>query len=183
MSGKRKWGIRLAVLLFGLLTAGILFLSGMETAQAPVEQQPDPLNAEAAERTERLLSDASVTQTMRFLRCGHSVTRRVEAGPQNHGLTFSELQEKYADWELRDFSESAVSMEKELALFCPLHYVLTAGDSGEIVLTNNRYGDGMAVEKVYQTALSQMPEETRRQLIYGIGFDSREEAEAWLGAD
>ena len=184
MNGKRKWGIRLAALLFGMLTAGVLLLSGMEKAQAPVEKGEDAQTAEeAAEEKVKLLPGASVIQTMRFLRCGHSVTRRTEAGARNEGLAFGEMREKYADWELRDFSGASVTMEKELDLFCPLHYVLTAGDSGEIVLSVNRYGDGMAVEKTYDTVLNQVSEEKREQIIYGIGFDSPEEAEAWLAGD
>lgn len=184
MNKKRKWGIRLAVLLLGALTAGILFLSGIEEAQAPTEKGDSAMDATgAAENATTLNADAAITQIMRFRRCGHSVERRIEAGTENQGLTFTRFREKYPDWTVTAFSESAAAMEKEPELFCPMHHVLSAGDSGEIVMSQNRYGDGMAVEKVLGRTLSEMPEEKREQLIYGIGFDTKEDAEAWLAAD
>lgn len=41
----------------------------------------------------------------------------------------------------------------------------------------------MAVEKVFGCTLSEMPEDKREALIYGIGFDTKEEAKAWMDAD
>ena len=48
------------------------------------------------------------------------------------------------------------------------------------MLTQNQYGDGMAVLTTYEKTLKDFDEETQEALRRGLGFDSREEAEGWL---
>ena len=71
-------------------------------------------------------------------------------------------------------------MRREIDLYCPMHAVLSVNEAGETVLTRNVYGDGMAVEKTYPWTLTDFEPEDRQALLRGIGFDSKEEAEAWL---
>ena len=73
-------------------------------------------------------------------------------------------------------------MSREIPLYCPMHEVLNVNDAGEIVLSRNVYGDGMAVTKDYHRLLQEFDEETQAQLLLGLGFDSAEEADAWLTA-
>lgn len=129
-----------------------------------------------------LLSDCEIIQTMGFLRCGHSVTRRIHPPKDITGADFSAVQQYYDLWQIESFSPSHVKMSREISLYCPMHSVLGTNEAGEIVLSKNYYGDGMAVERMYSRNIAEFDEETQEALALGIGFDSREEAEAWLAA-
>ena len=117
---------------------------------------------------------------MAFSRCGHSVTRRVNAPEALAGADFSAARDYYAAWSIESFSLENVTMRREIDLYCPMHAVLSVNEAGEAVLTRNVYGDGMAVEKTYPLWLTDFGAEDRQALLRGIGFDSQEEAEAWL---
>ena len=165
-----------------LVAAAMLMGATMQRAQAPVDENlvsPPPAR-ETAEQKVRVGKDCSVVQTMRFSRCGHSVTRRVAAPAVIQGMDFAGVQGYYALWQVQAFSEELIEMGREVSLYCPMHKVLSVNEAGEIVLTENVYGDGMAVVKTYDADIGDMREESRDQLLLGLGFDSAEEAEAWL---
>lgn len=134
----------------------------------------------AAAQGERLRTGCALMQTMRFTRCGHSVSRRIVAPDALAGADFSQTQARYDLWNLDSFSPELVEMSREIPLYCPMHYVLAVNEAGEIVLSQNQYGDGMAILHVYSAAYDALPESARAELSLGIGFDSRAEAEEWL---
>ena len=182
----RRRIFRLIRLLAGVAFMTILFLS--EAAEDPPktggETGPDQELAQlAADREESVRETCAVQQTMRFLRCGHSVTRRLQAPDDIKNKTFSQVQQRYPDWQIDHFSADAIDMSREMMLYCPMHWVLTVNDAGEAVLTKNEYGDGMALKKTYPKMLDDFSEEKREKLLTEIGFDTREEAEEWLAAD
>ena len=124
-----------------------------------------------------------VTQTMRFTLCGHSVTRRVQAPEGLIGKDFSAARDYYALWQIEQFAADAISMSREIELFCPMHRVLTVSEAGELALGRNLYGDGMAFVKGYPNAdPAAWPEEERDHLRLGIPFDTEEEADAFVAA-
>ena len=145
----------------------------VEATQAPVQN--------VLENEKKVEAGCEVTQTMGFTRCGHSVTRRITAPERVIGMDFSAFQEYYDLWQIESFSSTRVAMSREISLFCPMHQVLTVNEAGDVVLSQNQYGDGMAVLRTYPISLSQFDEETQEALRLGLGFDSEEEAAAWLG--
>lgn len=172
-----------------LLAAAFLLLT--PAAQAPLEISGDegalatpaaPV-MDAANAGERLAPDCEILQTMCFSRCGHSVARRIHPPAEIAGADFAGTQAYYDLWQIEDFSAQAVSMRREIALYCPMHQVAGVNEAGEVVISENRYGDGMAVVLETGRQLDAFPEEKRRALLLGEGFDSREAALAWLGAD
>ena len=128
----------------------------------------------------RLRQGCVILQTMGFTRCGHSVTRRIDAPAGVIGADFPQTQAYYSLWQVESFSPDQVTMTREIDLFCPMHKVLSVNEAGEIVLTHNVYGDGMAVDQTYGRSIGDFDEDTRRRLLLGLGFDTREDAEAWL---
>jgi len=133
--------------------------------------------------TERIRAGCQVTQTMLFTRCGHSVTRRVQAPERLAGQGFSQAQAYYDLWQIEEFSPDNMRMSREIDLYCPMHRVLTANEAGEAVLTRNVYGDGMAVEKTYPDAdVTRWNEQDREKLRLGIAFDMEKEADAFVAS-
>ena len=181
---KRKWGgvFRVVWVTAAVLAAALLLWP--RDAEAPVrekaEELPTPPAASVAGEGQKIEKDCQIIQTMAFSRCGHSVTRRVSAPDSLVGEDFEKALEYYDAWSVESFSTENVTMRREIDLFCPMHAVLSVNDAGEAVLTKNVYGDGMAVEKTYALTLSDFETEDKQALLRGIGFDSREEAEAWL---
>ena len=105
---------------------------------------------------------------------------RVSAPEALAGADFNAARDYYEAWSVESFSPENVTMRREIDLYCPMHAVLSVNEAGEAVLTRNVYGDGMAVEKTYTVTLTEFGPEDRQALLRGIGFDSKEEAEAWL---
>ena len=128
------------------LTVGLM----TETAKAPEMSPPaltatPPVSIGAAEQKAKVASGCEVIQTMAFTRCGHSVTRRVLAPEALTGADFAASQDYYNLWQLESFSPERLEMRREIPLFCPIHTVVGVNEAGDVVLTRNMYGDGMAV--------------------------------------
>ena len=163
-------------LAFGLMT---------ETAEAP-ETAPKILNVSppasvgAAEQKAKVAPGCEIIQTMAFTRCGHSVTRRVLAPDALTGADFAAVQDYYELWQLESFSPDRLEMRREIPLFCPIHTVVGVNEAGDAVLMRNMYGDGMAVVKDTARTLDGFDPDMREELLCGIGFDTEQQAEAWL---
>ena len=181
---KTKWGVvfRWAWITAAAIAAALLLLPW--DAQAPVQEKaetlPTPPAASVAGDGQRMAGNCQIIQTMAFSRRGHSVTRRISAPEALAGADFGAARAYYDVWSIDSFSPYSVIMRREIDLYCPMHAVLSVNEAGEAVLTRNVYGDGMAVEKTYALTLTDFSPEDRQALLRGIGFDSKEEAEAWL---
>lgn len=157
----------------------------METARAPETESPaliasPPPAIGAAEQSAKIAAGCEIIQTMAFTRCGHSVTRRVEAPDALIGKDFTAAQDYYGLWQIESFAPEHLDMQREVPLFCPIHTVAGVNEAGEVVLSRNMYGDGMAVTKDTGRALDAFSSETQEALLLGLGFDSEQDAEAWL---
>ena len=136
----------------------------------------------AADTAGRISKGCEIIQTMGFSRCGHSVTRRVAAPAEAIGADFAQAQAYYDLWQIEAYAPASIVMSREIPLYCPMHQVLGVSEAGEIVLSRNVYGDGMAVTAAYGIGLEDVAEDKREALLVGLGFDSQAEAEAWLAA-
>lgn len=164
--------------LWAVFVMAVFIGLGIANAHEPQEQLlPQPTVVPAAEQPS-LNAGAQVYQTMLFTRCGHSVSRRTDAAVAVQGASFEAVRSYYDVWTILEMTEEKVEMERQIGLFCPMHKVVSLTDSGQIVLAENRYGDGMAILKIYDAAAPD--EETRNLLLAGQGFDSEEMAEIWL---
>ena len=156
-----------------------------ETAKAPELEAPtlsatQPPAVGAAEQGAKVAAACEIIQTMAFTRCGHSVTRRVLAPDALTGTDFAAAQDYYGLWQIESFSPDRLEMRREIPLFCPIHTVVGVNEAGAAVLMRNMYGDGMAVVKDTARTLDGFDPDMREELLRGIGFDTEQQAEAWL---
>lgn len=183
----KRWGVmRLAVTTLALAAVALGLM--MRQARAPAADEwagepetPAPA-AEALENGARIRPTCAVIQTMGFSRCGHSVTRRVNAPAALVGGDFAAVQSYYDLWQIEACTPEQITMSREIPLYCPMHQVLAVNEAGEIVLTHNAYGDGMAVVTTYPLSVDDLSPDAREALLAGKGFASREEAETWLAS-
>ena len=176
---ERHRGFRVVTALTAALILGLLALlyspRGGNEIKGPI--------LDAAEDGVRVSENCQVIQTMGFSRCGHSVTRRLTVPGELAGADFQAVQAHYSLWRIEGFAADQIEMTREIPLYCPAHRVLSVSESGQIVLTFNAYGDGMAVEKTYEDlSIGDFSPEEQEKLLPGLGFDTREDAEAWLRA-
>ncbi|MCI5566142.1 MAG: hypothetical protein MR400_10725 [Clostridiales bacterium] len=179
---KGKMGARMmrlgaiALLGLGVWAGGMTMLR----AKAPVEDAPAPPMQNVDATHSRIGAGCEILQTMCFTPCEHSVSRRIQAPQEAVGMTFEETKNYYSLWQIMDFSPEKVSMRREIALYCPMHYVAMSNEAGDVVVCQNYYGDGMAVIEETNRQISDFADETRQSLVQGVPFDTREEARAWI---
>lgn len=172
----------MALLIFclsvGLMSKGT---EGTMDENDSAQELPVPGIAQSAADTGGSVEqNCEIIQTMGFSRCGHSVTRRIHPPEQLIGKDFAAAKQYYELWQVESFSQTRMEMKREIDLFCPMHVVLCANVAGEIVISRNIYGDGMAVEKTFDRNLSDFQEEIQDQLMQGMGFEEEADAIAWL---
>ena len=171
-----------------LLTAGaVILILGLttETAKAPESNPPalsvsPPPAASVSEQGVMVAPNCEIIQTMAFSFCGHSVTRRIAVPEALVGKGFEAVQQYYDLWQIESYAPEHIDMRREIPLFCPIHTAAGVNEAGNVVLSRNVYGDGMAVIRDTGKALEDFSPEDREKLLLGIGFDSGAEAEAWL---
>lgn len=127
---------------------------------------------------ERLVEKATVSQTMHFQRCRHAVERRIKIPETLIGANFDDVTAYYDQWLIQSMTGDSLVMERYIDLYCPAHVVLSMDEAGQVVLAENRYGDGMAILKAVNT--TPVDDETRKMLIAGMGFENEKEAMKWL---
>ncbi|MBR6524773.1 MAG: hypothetical protein IKT57_02250 [Clostridia bacterium] len=125
----------------------------------------------------------TMVQTYRFIPCGHQVTRRVMLPGELVGENFDTVAGHYENWRLDTFSAAQVTMSRDEKIYCPMHVVLMPDEAGQVALFKNVYGDGMAYEEGTEYNMMDFSQETQQALFEGVGFDSRDEALAWLRAE
>ncbi len=134
-----------------------------------------------ASSTRKNVEDGCVlTQTIRYARCGHEVTRRLEADREYKGCTLEQMQQAFSEWSITSFSPSEIVMNCTMQLFCPDHLVVMPDGAGVLGVYENAYGDGYALKNQLDTPVSALPEDVREHVHLGVGFGSAQEIEAWL---
>lgn len=180
MSGMKERAQLLFRLFSGLRFAGVVLLTALVLVFCALLFRGGEEAADVSRAGQVVASDCLLVQTMRFTRCLHQVTRRVNVTQNAVGLDRAGLEKRYKEWQLETFSEGEVTMSKDVELFCPMHYVLMADESGGLAAYQNRYGDAMAWLETLPGAMSDYDAATQERLLLGIGYDSMEKLKAAL---
>ena len=128
----------------------------------------------------RTQENCALEQTYRFMPCGHTVTRRIQLPDSLRGADFEQVQHYYHQWQVDAFSPYCIALSRDEEIYCPMHYVLMTDETGRLGIFQNVYGDGLALVQQLDAMIGNFNEEMREKLYAGIGFDSAEDAEAWL---
>lgn len=152
-----------------LVAAGAIFFSmrGVRTGDA------------SAPRPDMVAAGSHLAQTIRYIRCGHEVQRRIDTPPDWVGLTKDGVAGRMDSiFRMTAFSPELIEMEAGLDLFCPQHQVLMLGADGTLGVYHNAYG--FAMERMRDARINRMDEELRAELVRGLAFDSLEALDMWL---
>ncbi|GHU67294.1 hypothetical protein FACS1894184_06880 [Clostridia bacterium] len=168
----------LAIILVGLSVLTLTIALSRGAGFGAVDE--DGLTTGSADSS-RVAAGAVQLQTIHYQRCGHSVTRTIDAPPEWAGMRSDELSAKLdMSWRVSDFASDRITMSKNVILFCPQHYVLMPDETGQVCVWTNRYGEGMEKVRDTTTSLADLPEVQRELVRSGMAFDSDGQADEYL---
>lgn len=156
------------------------WLSAEATAQ-PHAPQGLPAGADLSERTGQ---GGMLHRTLYYAPCGHSVQRRESLPASLVGLTRSALEKEIAGVivgaKVTGFSAQEVDISVEMAIPCPLHWVLRKGENGRLQVLQNMTGEALSVVRESDEAFDLLPGEAQEQLLEGMVFDDVQMLEGYL---
>ena len=68
----------------------------------------------------------------------------------------------------------------EMAIPCPLHWVLRKGENGRLQVLQNMTGEALSVVRESDEAFDLLPGEAQEQLLEGMVFDDVQMLEGYL---
>ena len=116
----------------------------------------------------RTQSGCMLHRTLFYAPCGHSVQRREPMPAQLIGLSWQALEAEIGDVlpgaMITGFSASEVDATFSMPIPCPLHWVLDAGESGSLIVLQNRDGEALSAVRETDVPLDRLTQEQRAAL-------------------
>lgn len=109
------------------------------------EEMQNELIATTAEQ-EKVSPNAFLTKKITYSSCGHTTSQYLEIPEEMVNLTKTDLEEKYPDWTVEEFSDTEIVLSKEEAGECGEHFVVKEEDG--IIVIYEVLQDG--TEKEYE---------------------------------
>lgn len=134
----------------------------------------------ASGQREKVEEACVLLQTIHYDRCGHEMTRRIQADKEYYGATLQQMQQAYADWAITSFAPTEIVMSRRMPIFCPDHLVVMPDGAGVLGVYRNEYGEGYALQKQLEVPLTDLTEALLETVHLGLGFGSMTDIESWL---
>lgn len=103
------------------------------------------INNEIVEETntneEKISPNAFITYKIKYKKCGHETTEYREIPKELVNLTKAELQEKYDEWKIEEFSDTNIILKKESKDSCDEHFILKDKDGIVTVFKKDENGE------------------------------------------
>lgn len=95
---------------------------------------------------EKISPNASIIFQITYQKCGHTTSKYQDVPEELVNLTEKALQEKYYDWEIKEFSDTQITLSKQEEGSCGEHYIVR--DKDGVVTIYEVLDDGS--EKEYE---------------------------------
>jgi len=152
-------------------------------ADNPTAQPVADLPA-GADLSERTSGGCMLHRTLYYAPCGHSVQRREKLPAQLTGLSRAALEQEIAGVipgaAVTGFSGAEVDIALSTDIPCPLHWVLKNGESGLLVVMQNRSGEALEVVRETDVPLGRVSEAEIESIREGRVFDDVQALEGYL---
>jgi len=140
-----------------------------------------PAGADLSERTS---GGCMLHRTLYYAPCGHSVQRREALPAQLTGLSRQALEKEIGSVipgaAVTGFSGAEVDIALSTDIPCPLHWVLKNGESGLLVVMQNRSGEALEVVRETDVPLGRVSEAEIESIREGRVFDDVQALEGYL---
>ncbi len=103
------------------------------------------INSETVKETntkeEKISPNAFITYKIKYKKCGHETAEYKEIPKELVNLTKRELQEKYNEWNIEEFSDTNIILKKESKDSCDEHFILKDKDGIVTVFKKDENGE------------------------------------------
>lgn len=144
------------------------------------QQSGVPAGADLSERTQE---GAYLHRTLRYV-CGHSVQRREALPAQLIGLSHAALEAEIGavipEGQITGFSTEEVDVAQQMAIPCPLHWVLQLGENGKLEVLQNMTGEALKVVRTTEADTELITNEQRQALLEGVVFEDTQALEGYM---
>jgi len=134
--------------------------------------------------SERTSGGCMLHRTLYYAPCGHSVQRREALPAQLTGLSRQALEKEIGSVipgaAVTGFSGAEVDIAVSTEIPCPLHWMLASGESGRLVVMQNRNGEAMEIVRETDVPLGRVPQEALDEIRQGKIFDDVQALEGYL---
>ena len=128
---------------------------------------------------EKISPNAIIIFETKYNKCGHVLKKYENAENDLINLTQSQLQEKYSDWEIQEFSSKQIILYKEVEESCGEHYVLREKD-GYIAIYEIDENNVESLIQITQISTKYITETDLIELNKGIKVNGKEELNSTL---
>lgn len=128
---------------------------------------------------DKISPNAQITKKIYYKDCGHTINKYETVENDVVNLNRQELQEKYQDWKIEEFSDKQIIMSKEEEDSCNEHYMLREKDGNIAIYIINDDGE----EKLKETttiSMEYLTETDTIKLKAGIRVNGMEELNSAL---
>ena len=132
-----------------------------------IDDQENETIIETVTTDEKTTPSTILTLEKYYQECGHTIVTNDTIPEEAVNLTEEEVRDKYADWQLEEFSQEEVVLYKELDSFCGEHYLLTEKDGFINIYTVDENGMVTFQEKT-DLSVDYLPETDRITLKNGL---------------
>lgn len=113
--------------------------------------------------------------------CSHQVVEVYDNQTELAGKTRQEVEREYPDFQIEQFDEEQVVLEKDFSVYCEKHYILIwENDQLAVYQTQPKTGDQVKVKQMNDSATRYMTANQKKQVKQGKVFSTLEEIETYL---
>lgn len=129
---------------------------------------------EANSSEERISPNSFITLKKHYKKCNHIINEYIEVPEKLVNMTEEELKEEYKDWEIKNFSNTQITLYKEFEGECGEHFWLIEDDGKIFIYSINEDGTKMLYEET-EISTDYLTEEDRNEIKKGIRVNGKEE--------
>lgn len=129
---------------------------------------------EANSSQERISPNSFITLKKHYKKCNHVINEYIEVPEKLVNMSEEELKEEYKGWEVKNFSNTQITLYKEFEGECGEHFWLIEDDGRIFIYSINEDGTKMLYEET-EISTDYLTEEDRNEIKKGIRVNGKEE--------
>jgi len=143
------------------------------------ENQTEENTMETANSEDILSPNATVKKRVYYISCDHIVEEEEKISKNDVNSTEKEIEEKYKEWELEEFSVDRIELYQERNETCPNHFEIKENDGVIVIYQANENGEYEIVDET-EINTKYLSEEDQEKLKQGIEIIGEERLNSTL---
>ena len=128
----------------------------------------------ASSKEEKTSPNCTILLKIYYKKCGHLIEVKEKIEDINDNLTKEEVQKRFADWEIQKFTETEITLYKEVDDYCNEHYVLKEQE-GNIAIYQLDANNNEKLLEITNISTKYLEEGDLNKLKQGIYISTKKE--------